>query len=802
MRKTQKKQAEEFAALLGQAHGEIKKAVEKKNISAALSILADCQEGAISLGNLIEQTEGENAPTIRVLEEYCEQLYHIYQGLAEEEAVNAGKIYKVLRQALIKIENSIQHDITVRLEAVFLPYKASMWDSLESVWRAADAAPDCDAYVIPIPYYDKNPDGSFGQVHYEAGEYPKDVPIVHYAAYDFEKRRPDMIFIHNPYDNQNYVTSVFPFFYSDNLKQFTDLLVYIPYFVLDEIDPDDTEAVKHMAHFCTMPAVLNADKVIVQSENMRKIYIKVMTAFAGEHTRKQWEKKIEGSGSPKVDKILRTKKEELQIPDKWREVIEKPDGNWKKIVFYNTGVTALLQNGSEMLAKIQSVFATFKNYKDEVAFLWRPHPLIRATIESMRPGLWREYKKIAERYQEEKWGIYDDTADIDRAVVLCDIYYGDASSVTTLVKKINKPVLLQTMQTKHNILSNMMEWVVTYEDKLYFSAIEFGGICSFDLKRGVFEVESYIKAEKSCIYRAYGNGKRKNNKLYMTPLMSEKVVIYDLQKNDYDWIELPRMSKEARRHQKTREFVVHDDKIYLLPQTEYYPYIVQIDENTKQTKIFDCSRYCENSAGVFCNTSAEFDNKRFLFCIHNNVYEFLYDTQKINKVRTKSNGKVKDIFINDHEVVILEDEIVVYDRDWNIIDTISLTTCNISENETIKRIYKKEKYIYLYSDHSTFSKQIYRIDLQTGGCISTCIRESESYYISIITDENEIRFAYFVNGKMHVIDEELLITEWEVKTKFDINEYLCSNPDWSQNLNDTYHYLNETEILLNALGRY
>ena len=56
------------------------------------------------------------------------------------------------------------------------------------------------------------------------------MPVVRYEEYDFEKRRPDMIFIHNPYDEYNYVTSVHPFFYSQSLKQFTDLLVYIPYY--------------------------------------------------------------------------------------------------------------------------------------------------------------------------------------------------------------------------------------------------------------------------------------------------------------------------------------------------------------------------------------------------------------------------------------------------------------------------------------------------------------------------------------------------------------------------------------------
>ena len=208
MRKAQKQQAEDFIKILGEAHDEIRKAIEKKNISAALSLLADCQDGAIALGNLIEAAEGEGFGTIALLESYCEQVYRIYGELEKGQPIAVGKAYKSLRQMLFKIESSVKNDIRIRTEVVFLPYKASMWDSLESIWKAADEDPDCDAYVIPIPYYDKNPDGSFRELHYEGGEYPKDVPVVWYEDYDFETRRPDMVFIHNPYDDCNIVTSV------------------------------------------------------------------------------------------------------------------------------------------------------------------------------------------------------------------------------------------------------------------------------------------------------------------------------------------------------------------------------------------------------------------------------------------------------------------------------------------------------------------------------------------------------------------------------------------------------------------
>lgn len=451
MRIAQKKQAEEFVELLGQAHEEIRSAIEKKNIPAAMSLLADCQDGAIALGDLIENAEGEGAATIPFLEGYCELVYGIHQGLAAEleggNPVRADKAYKTLRQGHIRIANSIAHDVEVRREVVFLPYKASMWDSLESVWKAADEDPGCDAYVIPIPYYDKNPDGSFRELHYEGGEYPKDVPVVWYEDYDFEKRRPDMIFIHNPYDDCNIVTSVHPFFYSKNLKKFTEKLVYIPYFILGEIDPENRQELEGIEKFCLVPGVAYADQVVVQSEDMRQAYINVLTEFmSGQgRSRAYWEKKILGLGSPKVDKVLSIRKEDLEIPEEWMRVIRKADGSWKKIIFYNTGVSALLEYNEHMIRKMENVFRFFYGRRENVTLLWRPHPLIESTLTSMRTELKIEYMRIKERYLKEKWGIYDDSSDLDRAIIISDAYYGNESSVLQLFKKMDKPIMLQNM---------------------------------------------------------------------------------------------------------------------------------------------------------------------------------------------------------------------------------------------------------------------------------------------------------------------------------------------------------------------
>ena len=64
----------------------------------------------------------------------------------------------------------------------------------------------------------------------------------------------------------------------------------------------------------------------------------------------------------------------------------------------------------------------------------------------MRPQLWEEYEKLVEQYRREGFGIYDDTADLDRAIALCDAYYGDGSSLVQLCRKVGKPVMIQCVE--------------------------------------------------------------------------------------------------------------------------------------------------------------------------------------------------------------------------------------------------------------------------------------------------------------------------------------------------------------------
>ncbi|MCR5416445.1 MAG: CDP-glycerol glycerophosphotransferase family protein [Pseudobutyrivibrio sp.] len=448
MRKYKVKQVENYIALFRKIAEGVCEALNPKNedIPGACQYLELCQQKAIDFGTFIENEEGEGHPTVKKLEEFCEVLYEIHEEIQTDRGLSSTSAKTRLDHAINIVEKSTKEDIKVKKLVVFLPYKASMWDSLESVWMTAEADENTEAYVIPIPYFDRNPDGSPKMWHYEADQFPENVPITKFEEFKFDIAHPDEIYIHNPYDDLNYVTSVHSFFYSEHLKTFTEKLIYIPYFVLAEPDLDNEDAMKHLEGFVLSRGVINADEVIVQSENMKKAYMKILLARFGDDMEEYWDKKIKGTGSPKIERIKRLKNQEQQIPEEWKKIIYRPNGTKKKIVFYNTGVVAILNQEDKMIAKIKDVLQVFKECQEDVALLWRPHPLIQSTLDSMVPEISEEYKNIVKTYREEAWGIYDDTADMDRAIIISDAYYGDPSSIVQLYETLERPIMLQNTE--------------------------------------------------------------------------------------------------------------------------------------------------------------------------------------------------------------------------------------------------------------------------------------------------------------------------------------------------------------------
>lgn len=317
MRTQMKKRILALGATMEEAGRFIVNSLERDGAADVDSILEDQRQSALKLAEIVTQSEGEGHPSVKMLQEHCALLW---QCIHEKEGESRKEQAGALLEGWMKIEEGLIRDVPVRYEAVFLPYKASMWDSLESVWLAAREDKDWDCYVMPIPYFDRNRDHTFGSLHYEGNLYPEYVPVTPVNEYNLEVRHPDVIFIHNPYDENNYVTSVYPAYYSSLIKSYTDLLVYIPYFICVDDVPE---------WHCTVPGVLNSNLVIVQSEKVRQTYIRILSREFG------WDKKtaekaglyekIRALGSPKTDKLLNTPGRDMPLPEDWRVKIYGQD---------------------------------------------------------------------------------------------------------------------------------------------------------------------------------------------------------------------------------------------------------------------------------------------------------------------------------------------------------------------------------------------------------------------------------------------------------------------------------------------
>ena len=473
----------------------------EKTQRADIDILVDCQSGAVDLGNYIEHfyKDVNTTDLIHKLEEYCEFLYQLS---LIENCAEIKRISKKVRKLLFSIENDVRYILPEDKKViVFLPYKASMWDSFESIYLAAKEDEGCEAYVIPIPYYDKNSNGSFGEMRYEGQDFPSDIPITSWQEFSIEDNRPDTIFVHNPYDNWNLVTSVHPKFYCSELKKYTDNLVYIPYFVLHEIKKENRVEVEKIKHFIFTPGVIYADQIIVQSEDMKKIYVSEFTEWAKEQNLpriyidiKYQNNRIQAMGSPKFDKLF--SEQAKLIPSLWKEKIGSGE-NRKKVIFFNTNVNLILNNGDYFAENLQRIEKILERYSNEYVVIWREHPLTYETIKAMRPNVLRGYLEFKNNFLKHEWVIMDDLPEWHQAVAVSDCYYGAGGSLSALYLATKKPIMITDYQYPNGILDKeiVVETMFRTMNKKHYFNERFSN--SLDLF--LSEFQQVVEYQKRCL---------------------------------------------------------------------------------------------------------------------------------------------------------------------------------------------------------------------------------------------------------------------------------------------------------------
>lgn len=389
----------------------LKYAINKKGVEAN-SMLEDCTGAIEYIGTKLGDELSKSTNNISI------QIKSMIEKINNTNLLEC--IYNDVITNINKLKNIIINEINTKLEIVFMPYKSSMWDSMESVWNETESDINCSCYVVPIPYYELDEFGNKSKVCYEGYEFPKNIKITPFNLYDLETRQPDIIYIHNPYDDKNRLTRVHETYFSENLAKYTDMLVYIPYFVAGSYE----NKIEHN-NFINLPGIKNSTKIIVQSRNEKELYIS--SGYNPE--------KILNLGSPKFDATLNSLKTKNECIETWGGIKLR-----KKVFLLSTGITNLLIDDKKWIRDINRIINIFK-VMDDCTLIWRFHPLTEVTINTMRPNIEKEFNYILNNISEYSSILIDDNIDAYSAISISDALISDYSSIMLQYMVTQKPIL-------------------------------------------------------------------------------------------------------------------------------------------------------------------------------------------------------------------------------------------------------------------------------------------------------------------------------------------------------------------------
>jgi len=434
-----KKRSRALLLIVGQALESLRRSFDKVILDEVFS----------SLQLVLDTLEQEiNLPSLTI--DSIQDLMTLLRDASSKNGAVPGTVSNLFQDLL----NKFDQEVEARVKVAFFPYKASMWDSLESIYLAAAKDPACDVSVVPIPYYTLSENGA--ESHYEGDLFPSSIPITHYSLYDLETERPDIIYVHNIYDEYNIITRVHEDYFTSNLKKYTDLLVYVPYCLVSFRKPKPQDSSTKILF--GLPSFANVDKVVVQG----RYYLDMALSLG---IRKE---KILALGSPKIDRLVTAFEGEYRLPGDWEEKIRG-----KTVFLFDTHMLHFSSGNVfkklEMMVKILNT----PNVVDNSVLIWRPHPLLLSTLRKTNPLLADYYLDLTERVGKNEYSnvIFDDNVDFLPALAAADVYIGKSSSLMNGFMLKGKPIVLISGFRPESYVKNGMFYSLVVKDSSWINIL-------------------------------------------------------------------------------------------------------------------------------------------------------------------------------------------------------------------------------------------------------------------------------------------------------------------------------------------
>ncbi len=647
-----------------------------------------CQQSAVAIGDTFAKHATNTNKIDEKLEIFCNNLLPLAQ--MQEVTKDDLKQQNDLINDIINIIDSEE----ITYEVVFLPYSASMWDSMASVYNAYKQKPNYTCIVVPIPYKTFDRQSNTWKDCYEKDDFPPEINAVHYSEYSLEKNAPEAAFIHNPYDGSNYVTRVYKEYYSENIKRNVGILVYIPYYVTTgELQEE------HLG----LSAYKHADYIIVQSKSIKEQF--KPTPFY---------EKVLALGSPKLDAVVEICEKGGIVPQEWRETLQG-----KKALMLNTTIGSFLTHGEFVLNKLQAVFEYMKN-EQGVLIIWRPHPLLGATIDSMRPQLRSRYDDLVNFFTDENIGILDTTPDITNTIAICDAYIGDdGSSVLNLFGIANKPVFIfnhysraYNTQEKTKLFCTQLTKI---NDEFYTTSNYFHGIYKVDNDFSTAKLEA-IHTTNS-FEALYYFSVLYNGSLYLSPLMSQSFYKYNAQKNKIE--QILKLNEPAHCMKVLR----YNHKIIYLPQKNNLVIIYDTVKNKFSYKKFEIPPVSQGEIIYYDDSYnfAQIDKDVYITSNHSNIitcFNMKKETFTLHEVGPKTQSYIDISFDGEYFWLagVYKSEVIRWDKQNNQIDSYHMPSDFVSWKSSNDRtlpytgLYCYDDYVYTLP---AFSNSMVKINKTT-----------------------------------------------------------------------------------------
>lgn len=409
-----------------------------------INYLSELQNNIVSFGTLTESIKGEDCNTVKLLEQYLEVIYKVakyvqkfYEGINHEASAENkyAECDEGVKDTFASISEAIDSEIVNRRSVLFLPVKAKHFSSMRMAYEMETATPDTDVYVMPLPYYYKKYDGSFkDEMHIDTEEFIKaNIPVTDYSRFDLSLLCPEKIYINSAYDEYNMAVSVDTRFYARIVKKYTEKLIYIPYFKLMEFDRTNYPCWYNMQYYCTVPGVVMADKVYVQSENTRKAYIDKLNEWAGDEQYTDiWEQKID----------VYNESCEEHSEDELR------DAGSKKTIVWFVSAGSLAEFGDKYIEKAYRNLDVFALSKDKLKVLLISEPFLDEMIKTYSDELYKKWTGFIDEFNRS--GIGEVVSQVEdqsvEALLKANAYYGDPSYICKDFILMKKPVMLQNVE--------------------------------------------------------------------------------------------------------------------------------------------------------------------------------------------------------------------------------------------------------------------------------------------------------------------------------------------------------------------